>query len=98
MVMLLLLLYLLPLPYAQLSEGEGSAYGMEVTRPYPIIVKASHGLGWLLVAAGVAEVVVGSLLFRGTVSIILLVCALDHVINADPRRGEISERIYNKDT
>ncbi|CAM9410289.1 unnamed protein product [Ectocarpus sp. 12 AP-2014] len=38
--------------------------GISLTRPFPRIVKASHVLGWILVAAGSAEVVVGALIFN----------------------------------
>ncbi|CAM9542579.1 unnamed protein product [Ectocarpus fasciculatus] len=38
--------------------------GISLTRPFPRIVKASHVLGWILIAAGSAEVVVGALIFN----------------------------------
>lgn len=41
--------------------------GVEVTRPFPRVVKASHALGWLLIAVGLAEIVIGSLIFKGGV-------------------------------
>lgn len=42
------------------------ATGVELTRPYPKVVKVSHGIGWLMGAVGIAQVIVGSLLFAGT--------------------------------
>eukprot|EP00903_Cladosiphon_okamuranus_P008497 g8164.t1 len=38
--------------------------GIALTRPFPRVVKASHALGWILIAVGLAEVVVGSLVFK----------------------------------
>jgi len=46
------------------------ASGISLTRPFPRVVKASHALGWVLIAAGLAEVVVGSLLFKGNIELI----------------------------
>lgn len=42
------------------------ANGVELTRPYPKVVRVSHGIGWLMSIVGVAQVIVGSLLFAGT--------------------------------
>lgn len=41
------------------------ANGVELTRPYPKVVKATHGIGWLMSVVGIAQVIVGALLFAG---------------------------------
>lgn len=49
------------------DEQTRRSSGIALTRPFPRVVKASHVLGWLLIAVGLAEIVVGSLVFNGEV-------------------------------
>lgn len=39
--------------------------GIKVTRPYSGVVWTARGVGWILMIAGTAEVIIGALLFRG---------------------------------
>lgn len=47
------------------SQEMRRARGVEITRPFPNIIKVSHAVGWLLVVVGISEVIVGCILFKG---------------------------------
>lgn len=53
--------------FLQLDDAEDDEFdgGVKVYRPYPEAIKAARFAGWVLLAAGAAEVVIGALLFEG---------------------------------